>query len=182
MNQLKEFITYLTNQFKFWFIIKEWEYGLQLRNGKTVRTLNAGFYFKIPLIDYTYYQPKRTQDIGLEQRNFMTKDDQNITVSSCIFYKISNINQFYNGYAEPNSIIANIVSNKMSSLFLENDYKDINQDKFEQEVLKRLKKIQNKGFLFEDFKITTYSKARTYRIIKDNLYSQTKNDLDKQLY
>ena len=63
MNGLKEFFTYITNQLKFWFIVKEWENGLQLRNGRIIRMLKEGLYVKIPFLDFVYCQPKRVQDI-----------------------------------------------------------------------------------------------------------------------
>jgi len=36
--------------------------------------------------------------------------------------------------------------------------------------------------LFEDFKLITFSNAKTYRIITDKLYSQINSELDTQIY
>lgn len=182
MNSLKEFFTYITNQLKFWFIIKEWEYGIQLRKGKILRTLNKGLYLKIPFLDFVYSKPKRTQDITLSQVNFTTKCDKNITLSGCIFYKISNIRQFYTGYAEPNTIIANTCMSEINKYLLKMRYEDLCIESMEIHILKVLKQITDKGFTFVDFNVTTFTTARTYRIIKDNLYSFRKNVLDEQIF
>lgn len=182
MNGIKELLTYLTNQFKFWFIVKEWQNGLQLRNGKIIRELEYGLYFKIPFLDSVFVKPKRTQDVVISQVNFTTKDDKQITASATAFFKITNIKEYYNGYAEPFSIIDGIIKNEINRYFLVTDYRDFKQDVFENQILKHLKDISGKGMLFEDFKLITFSNARTYRIITDKLYSQTKSFLDEETY
>ena len=182
MNGIKELIIFLTNQFKFWFIVREWENGLQLRNGKIIRELKYGLYFKIPFLDSVYVKPKRTQDVIISQVNFTTKDGKQITASATAFFKINKIKEYYNGFAEPFSIIDGIIKNEINRYFLLNNFEDFEQDEFEIIILKCLKKIENKGMLFEDFKLTTFSNASTYRIINDKLYSQTKSYLDEQTY
>ena len=91
MNGIKELLTYLTNQFKFWFIIQEWESGLHLRNGRVIKKLGYGIYLKIPFLDSIYAKPKRTQEVGIGQVNFTTKDKQQITASAVVFFKVINI-------------------------------------------------------------------------------------------
>lgn len=182
MNGIKELLTYLTNQFKFWFIIKEWENGLQLRNGKIIRDLKYGIYFKIPFLDVIYAKPKRIQDIIISQINFTTKDNQQLTISAAAFFKINNIREYYNGYAEPLSIIDGFIKNEVNRYLLLTDYKDFSQDILEERLLIHLRKIKNKGFEFEDFKLTTLSNAKTYRLIMDKLYAQNKSELELEIY
>lgn len=183
MNSIKELLTYLTNQFKFWVIIKEWETGLQLRNGRIIRKLNQGIYFKIPFLDNVYAKSKRTQDVVISQVNFTTKDDKQITASAAAFFRIVDIKKYYNGYAEPYSIMDNIIKNEINRYFLRTNYKDFNIKTFESKILFLLKKeVIDKGMLFEDFKLTTFSNARTYRLITDKLYAQTSSYLDDQIY
>ena len=182
MDGIKELLTYLTNQFKFWFIINEWQYGLQLRNGKILRDLKHGFYFKIPFLDAVFSEHKRMQDVVVSQVNFTTQDGKQITASATAFFKIVNIREYYNGYAEPFSIIDGIIKNEINRYFLVTNYNDFNQDDFEIQILNHLKEISGKGMAFDDFKLITFSNARTYRIITDKLYSQTKSFLDKQSY
>lgn len=182
MEGLKEFFTYLTNQLKFWFIVKEWENGLQLRNGKIKRELKYGIYFKIPFLDAVFCKPKRIQDVIISQVNFTTKDDKQITASASAFFKINNIKEYYNGYAEPLSILDGFIKNEINRYFLTTDYADFDLDLFEKRVLLHLQKIEGKGMLFEDFKLITFSNAKTYRIITDKLYSQINSELDTQVY
>lgn len=182
MDGLKEFFTYITNQLKFWFIVKEWENGLQLRNGRILRELSYGLYFKIPFLDFIYCQPKRTKDIVISQVNFTTKDGQQITASATAFFKVVNIREYYNGYAEPLSILDGIIKNEINKYFLETDYKGFKLNEIESRVLDHLRKIEGKGMMFEDFKIITFSNAKTYRLITDKLYSQVNSELDSQVY
>lgn len=182
MNGLKEFLTYLTNQLKFWFIVKEWENGLQLRNGKIIRELSYGIYFKIPFLDAIFCKPKRTQDVIVSQVNFTTKDNKQITASATSFFKIVNIRDYYNGYAEPLSILDGVIKNEINRYFLNTNYEDFDLDIFEKRVLSHLKELKGKGMLFEDFKLITFSNAKTYRFITDKLYSQVNSYLDDQVY
>jgi len=182
MEGLKEFLTYLTNQFKFWFIIKEWDYGLHLRNGKILRTLEGGLYFRIPFLDAVYSKPKRTQDITISQVNFTTKDGKQITASVTAHFKINDIKQYYNGYAEPFSLIDGIIKNETAKHFLKLDYDGFCVEKYEQIILEMLQQITDKGMLFESVKLVTFSNARTYRLITDKLYSQKDGDLDIETY
>jgi regulator of protease activity HflC (stomatin/prohibitin superfamily) len=182
MDGIKELLMYITNQFKFWFIIKEWENGLQLRNGSIVRSMDRGLYFKVPFLDSIYATHKRTQEIVVSQVNFTTKDDKQITASATAFFKIENIHEYYNGYAEPLSIIDGIIKNEMNRYFLLTDYKDFDQVEFERRLLNHLQKITDKGMLFSDFKLTTFSNAKTYRFITDKLYSQVSSYLEDEIH
>jgi len=182
MNSIKELISYITNQFKFWFIISEWDKGLHLRRGKTIRVLGEGLYFKIPFIDYVFSQPKRLQEITISQVNLTTKDDKSVTISCSVFFKIIDVEKYYNSYSEPNEIIDSLMKNESAKYFLSTNYKDFGINSFEIQILNSLKSLRNIGLEFTKSNLTTFSNAKTYRIIKDNLYSQQSNSLDSQLY
>lgn len=183
MNNIKELLIYLTNQFKFWFIIKEWDYGLQLRRGKIIRELDYGMYFKIPFFDSVYAKPKRIQDIEISQVNFTTKDMKQMTISANIMFNIINIKDYYNGYSEPLSIIDGYVKSYIARYFLGINYIEFSQELFENYILTCLKyNIVDKGVQFNEFKLTSISNARTYRLITDKLYSQKDSHLDKEIY
>lgn len=93
-----------------------------------------------------------------------------------------NIREYYNGYAEPISIIDVHIKNQINIYLLSIDYNEFEQLKFEEIVLNHLKSIKKKGFEFEEFKLTTFSNCKTYRIIKDNLYSSPRSYLDDETY
>lgn len=179
---IKEFFTYITNQLKFWIIVKDWEYGLHLRSGKIRRELKSGIYFKVPFLDFYYTKPNRILDVYVSHINCLTKDFKNITISATIFYKIISIKKYYLGYSEPNSIIAQILKNELNKYISKIDSKDITINSIEDHINKELKQIKEKGLEFNDSKVLTISNARTYRIIKDNLYSQGNSFMDEQSY
>ena len=74
------------------------------------------------------------------------------------------------------------IKNEINRYFLTTDYADFDLDIFEKRVLLHLQKIEGKGMLFEDFKLITFSNAKTYRIITDKLYAQINSELDTQVY
>lgn len=180
--ELKQLIQFLTNTFKFWVIIKEWQTAIHLRNGKIKRILNAGIYFKIPFLDSYYTQPNRVLEIHGTHINTLTQDRKNITISTSVFYKINNIKDFYLGYAEPNEIVSATTRNLLVKYIESKDADSIRSAHIETAIKIELKDYNKHGFEFTDFKIVTISNAKTYRLIKDNLYSQTANYLDSETH
>ena len=97
---LKEFFEYLFNKFKFWFIVNEWEGAIHMRNGKLLRKLDAGLYFKLPIIDFVYSQAIRTKEIEINQTDVLSKDGKQITITPVIHYVINDVYAFYNNLVE----------------------------------------------------------------------------------
>lgn len=182
MNSLKEFLAYITNQFKFWYIIKEWEYGLHLRKGNILRSVDKGLYFKIPFLDFIYSQPNRVQEIIVTHINCLSKDHNNLTISATVFYNVCDILNYYLGYAEPNQIIAHTLKNLLNKCVSQYRKSELGIKLIEEYLNTEIKEIKRKGIAFQECKVITITDARPYRIIKDNLYSQHDNELDTQLF
>jgi regulator of protease activity HflC (stomatin/prohibitin superfamily) len=64
MYQVKEFFEYIFNAVKIWIIIQPWQQGLRVRNGKDVKLLNGGIYFKLPYFDSVYVQETRLRVVS----------------------------------------------------------------------------------------------------------------------
>lgn len=177
---IKELIQYLFNKLKVWIIVKEWEDGIHLRFGKIRRTVDTGIYIKLPMIDSYYLQPNRSQEIHASHINALTKDLNNIAISGSVTYVMDNVKEFYIGYAEPNEIVSAITRNAIVNNVALIDSKSVDVNDLQTSIENDIKKHAGKGFKFECFRIVTITNARTYRLIKDNLYSQDSNGLNEE--
>jgi regulator of protease activity HflC (stomatin/prohibitin superfamily) len=172
---IKELIKYLFSKIKIWVIINEWESGIHLRNGKIKRTVSNGMYLRLPIIDAYYSQPNRTQAIQAEQISLLTKDKVQYSVSGSVWYRINDIRLFYTSYSEPSEVISDSLRTSLVHSFGELLSEQITPDTIEELVYSKLE--QGKGVEYDSFRVTTITSARTYRIIKDDLYGNKSNEL-----
>ena len=59
MNQVKDFFEYIFNAVKIWIIVQPWQTGIRVRNGKQVKKLTGGIYFRLPYFDSVFIQENR---------------------------------------------------------------------------------------------------------------------------
>lgn len=78
------FIIVLTS----WYTVDAGERAIQLRNGAITRTVDAGLYFKLPIIDSVKYISTRTQSRSFNQLSTYSKDQQPAEIRASVTYKI----------------------------------------------------------------------------------------------
>ncbi len=178
---LKALIQYIANSVKFWVIINEWQAGVHLRFGKIRRVVKGGMYLRIPIIDSYYVQAIRLQEIPATHISTLTKDGKCVTISSSTWYIIDDVKEFYNGYAEPNEVVSSIIRNAMVMTVKNLNFDELDVKKLQEDTHKDILSREYKGFNIKDFFIVTITDASTWRILKDDLYSQTGNKLDEPL-
>lgn len=166
MNQIKDFFEYAFNVFKIWVIIQPWEQGLIVRNGKGIRKVDGGIYFKIPYIDSVYVQETRTRMVQACIQTLTTKDGKTITLNSAFGYKIKDLEMLYSSLYHPEGTLTNMAMGYVSDFIWTHDAKDITPFGIEKSVLDKLKSVDY-GITFEYFKITNFASVRTYRLIQD---------------
>ena len=94
LDKLVEFLTRFGNQAIPWVIIEEWNGAVHLRFGKWIKTLEPGFYFKIPFFDSIIECPVITQSINIPSQTLTTFDEQSIVLKSIIRYRVSNVRTY----------------------------------------------------------------------------------------
>jgi len=179
---IKDLIQYLTTNLKFWVIINDWQTALHLRNGKIKRLCNSGIYFKVPFIDAFYAQPSRMQEIHASHINVLSMDGVGYTISGSLFFKITDIREYYLAYSEPFEIMSAMLRNNIVKISSSLKALDFNINIMEICILNGLHTEEKKGFEFIEFKVVTITNAKTFRLIQDNLYSQEKSELDTIVY
>ena len=174
--QLKEFFEYILNYLKFWVIINEWESAILMRRGKMKRSLSAGIFFRIPIIDFVYSQPNRVREIACDQINVLTRLKKGYTISIAIHYHITDVYKFYNSYSEPNEIIAQHVKQAMLGYCSSKEEIEVSElTSHVKEVVST--EIKGKGLELDNILVITITDAKTMRLIIDKSYNNRLGEL-----
>lgn len=169
MNQIQQFFEYLFNSFKIWVIVQPWEAGLRVRNGKHIKRLSKGIYFKIPYFDSVYIQETRLRVREMPMQTLSTKDRHAITISSSIGYSITNIETLYNTLYRPEQTLQNIAMSELGEILFNTKSSDLETDYIESQVMEKLE-ANDYGLRFEYFKITNFAIVKTIRLIQDQTW------------
>jgi len=176
MIQIKEFFEYIFNVFKIWVIIQPWEKGLRVRLGNKIKRLESGIYFKIPYFDSIYVKEYRLKMLQLPIQTLTSKDNQTITINTCLGYSITDIEKLYNSVCHPEGVLSNIAMSEVSGFISKNNLESVNTENLEKLIIKTLNE-QDFGLKLEYFKITNFAVVKTFRLIQDG-QSWIENGLD----
>lgn len=166
MNQVKEFLEYIFNAFKIWVIVQSWESALIVRNGKRIKEVSGGIFFKLPYFDSVFVQENRLRVIILPIQTITTKDGHTVTLSASLGYSIESIKQLYKKLFHPESTLQNMSMAYLSEHIYKSDLKEISPAMIEELILNELRK-GDYGLQYEYFKITNFAVVKTFRLIQD---------------
>jgi hypothetical protein len=166
MNQVQQFLEYLFNAFKIWVIVQPWEAGLRVRNGKHIKKLSQGIYFKLPYFDSVYVQEIRLRVREMPMQTLTSKDLKTITLNSALGYSISNVEKLYQTLYLPEMTLQNIAMSSIAEVLHSTNADEISPGLLETKVLDKLK-ADDYGLNYEYFKITNFAVVKTFRLIQD---------------
>ena len=166
MNQVQQFLEYLFNAFKIWVIVQPWEAGLRVRNGKHIKKLSQGIYFKLPYFDSVYVQEIRLRVREMPMQTLTSKDLKTVTLNSAMGYSISNIEKLYQTLYKPEMTLQNIAMSSIAEVLHNTNAEEISPGLLETKVLDKLK-ADDYGLNYEYFKITNFAVVKTFRLIQD---------------
>jgi hypothetical protein len=153
--------------FQWWFTVMPWEQAIFIRKGNQVKLLGAGIYFKIPFIDVIYIQTTRMRMIDLSYQTMSTKDGKTITIKSAVGYGIENVLTLYNTMHHPEMTLGSLVMGYIAEFVRSKNYAELDPVDIEKYANRKMSKIKN-GLKDINIKITSYTEARTYRVIQDH--------------
>lgn len=166
MNQVQQFFEYILNAIKIFIIIQPWQKGLRVRNGKKVKKLEKGIYFRIPYFDSVYVQESRLRVAELSIQTLTTKDIKTLTLSCSFGYSIVDIEKLYNTLYHPESTLKNMVNSEIANYIFSKKINEITPNELETYVLDKLRETDY-GLDYSYFKIINFAVVRTYRLIQD---------------
>lgn len=166
MNQVQQFLEYIFNAFKIWVIVQPWEAGLRVRNGKNIKKLDKGIYFKLPYFDSVYVQEIRLRVREMPMQTLTSKDLKTITLNSAMGYSIADVEKLYQTLYRPEMTLQNIAMSAIAEVLHSTNAEEITPELLEDKVLEKLR-ADDYGLNYEYFKITNFAVVRTFRIIQD---------------
>ncbi len=177
MNQVQQFFEYIFNAVKVFIIIQPWQTGLRVRNGRKIKKLDKGIYFRIPYFDSVFIQETRLRVGEVPIQTLTSKDLQTLTISSSFGYSVEDIEILYNTLYHPEETLQNIAMSEVANFVFTNNIKDITPDNIEKSVLDKFKEM-GYGLNFEYFKIANFAVVKTFRLIQDQSYGYSRLDME----
>lgn len=166
MNQVKDFFQWLLDVIKIFIIIQPWQTGIIVRNGKKIRKISKGIFFRLPYFDSVFVQENRLRVSNMAIQTLTTKDLNTITLNSSCGYSIIDIEKLYNTLYHPEITIANMCMSEVAEFVFEKNLKDITPKAIEDQVLIKLKQLDY-GICFEYFRLSNFAVVKTFRLIQD---------------
>lgn len=170
MNQVQQFFEYIFNAVKIFVIVQPWQTGIRVRNGKKIKKLNKGVYFRIPYFDSVFIQESRLRVSEISMQTLTSKDLKTVTLNSSFGYSIRDIETLYNTLYHPETTLQNIAMSEVANFVFKNNINEITPKKLEKEILTKLR-ADDYGINFEYFKITNFAVVKTFRLIQDQSYN-----------
>lgn len=166
MNQVQQFFEYLFKSLKIWVIVQPWEAGIRVRNGKHIKKLTKGIFFKLPYFDSVYVQEVRLRVREMPMQTLTSKDGKTLTINSSMGYSIHDIEKLYNTLYRPEMTLQSIAMSGIAEVVSETNIDDISPKLLEKKVIGKLK-ADDYGLTYEFFKVSNFAIVQTYRLIQD---------------
>lgn len=166
MNQVQQFFEYIFNAVKIFVVVQPWETGIRVRNGKQIKKLEKGIYFRIPYFDSVYVQESRLRVVEMPIQTLTSKDLKTVTINSSFGYSITDVEKLYDTLYHPESTLQSIAMSEVASFIFGKNLEDVTPQSLEEYVLNKLNE-EDYGISFEYFRITNFAVVRTYRLIQD---------------
>lgn len=166
MNQIKDLIQYILDAVKIWVIIQPWQVGIRVRNGKKIKKLNKGIYFRLPYFDSIFVQENKLRVVSLPVQTLTSKDINTVTINGAVGYTITDIEKLYNTLFHPEITISNMAMSEAADFVFKNYLKNIDPHTIEAAVIKKLNN-DDYGLTFEYFRLTNFAVVKTFRLIQD---------------
>lgn len=98
-----------------WYTVDAGERAIQLRNGAITRTVDAGLYFKLPIIDSVKYISTRTQSRSFNQLSTYSKDQQPAEIKASVTYKVpaAEVDNVYLNFKDIEGLASNTIERQV---------------------------------------------------------------------
>jgi len=170
MKTLWEFLATFWKNIRPWTIIQPWELALRVRFGKTIRPLNPGTHFKLPMFDAIYVQSVRRRVINLDTQTVQTADGRTVIAGGCIAYEIVDIAALYSTLHHPEDALQRDAMIALAREIRERQADDCKAQSIEDATLKRLE-FARYGVNLLELYLTDFAFGRTYRLINAPRYN-----------
>ena len=109
---------------KPFYIIEQYNKGIQLRFGKFHKVLNPGIHFKVPFFDLVIEHTVVPTTMRLYSQSLTTKDEKSIVVEGIIKYQISDIKVFLLEVNDAVDAIADMTQAIVKTIIMERTWEE----------------------------------------------------------
>jgi len=166
MNELIATLRQILLSLRLWVTVTPWEQAIRVRLGRSVKLLNAGVHFKIPLIDLIYLQSVRMRIAQLPRQTLETADGRVISLVCSIGYSIADIALLYKTLNHAEDTISNLAQAAIAAHISKSQCSACTPVAI-QEALKNSLPLDQYGLSGVEIYVTECAVARTYRVLGD---------------
>jgi regulator of protease activity HflC (stomatin/prohibitin superfamily) len=152
--------------FRVWLVVSPWEQALRVRWGKSVKVLNSGFHWKLPVFDIIYLQSIRLRISPINKQTLSTRSGQIITLAANLGYQIDDIERLYSSIHHAEDTISSLTRSAIAAYVSIHDLTDCHPEKL-QAALNGSLDFSMYGIGGARLYITEFAVVRTYRLIGD---------------
>jgi regulator of protease activity HflC (stomatin/prohibitin superfamily) len=160
---------------KFWekllpfWIVEEYNASVQLRYGKFLRELPAGFWWKIPFLDSVIEVSNTTTSTMLYSQAVTTKDGKHVVFQVMIKYKLSDVQI---ATLEVSDAVDGLIDTTMGiskRVIMDRTWQQCQSNDLDDLITKKARAEAKKwGYYLESATLVTLTEARSYRLFGDS--------------
>lgn len=146
-------------------IVHEWEQGIRLRSGRITATLGAGIHMFWPVVGEIITADCVTDVNSTDTQTCATGDDENVSFSLALKYRIVDLAAMYRSIQDPEDTIATEVCAAAAGIVATEEYDLLATtlgDLVWADINERLLKW---GIELESCDVYTFTQCRTFRLI-----------------
>lgn len=152
------------------FVVKEYEQAIVLRFGKYKKTLERGFYFKIPFVDNPIKDTVVTTTLTIPAQSITTSDEKQLVIKAVVKYNIDDIKAFLLNVYDAKDAIADTAQAIIKEQIHQRTWAECNSDKLDNEITKKLRiEVKKWGINIDKVTLTDIGLIRTIRLINENI-------------
>lgn len=138
---------------KPFYIIEQYNMGIQLRFGKYYKVLNPGIHFKVPFFDTVIEHTVVPTTMRLYSQSLTTKDEKSIVVEGVIKYRISDIKVFLLEVNDAVDAISDMTQAIIKTVIMERTWEECKSNEIDNIITKKAR-TESKKWGIEIIQVT----------------------------
>lgn len=177
MNTLWQLLTQIRRVFEWWVVVQPWEQALRVRLGKHVRRLGSGCHLRVPFADVIYRQSVRMRWCDLSTQTITTADGKAVTLSAALGYQIADIERLYQSLHHAEGTLQYLAMCAIAEAVHGAQAADCRPETVQDRADAALQ-LEPYGIADASIRVTDFAFVRTYRLIQDQKWGGTGDQLN----
>jgi len=172
LDSLIQWLTSIIDHISPFFIVRQYENGIQLRFGKYMRSLDPGLYIKIPFIDEILTQHVVLTTLSLPAQSLVTSDNKNIVVEAMVKYKIIDAQIFLLEVYDSIDAVSDISQGIIKELIMSSTWEQCRDNELDNSITKKVRnELKKFGVYVDKVTLTSISEIKTFRLINQSIFT-----------